>query len=334
MYRILKLTEADKLKESAFDKAQATLPLDNYHSMGIIVSEDEDGEKMYDVISYYDDKLKGIEDSITSNDWSVITDFAHNKLMNGSYVKIVNTVSGKEKVITPSTYQDEFNGEFTIKPEELTEAEEEIEQNIEDTAEAKEDLDSIIDQEQNQDENPAETDDLLDQQLDELREILVDLDLNLYRIADKEDINNPIYIIGKVADNSSDTLMLVDTKPVEDTEDIEKTPLADEITEDSTESDEPTENTESDISDRFDFVTLPLSFAEINKLNPRWGEGLTPNHEDIVEYLMNCLIEKDPKAAEELKDDEDDREVPQDLDNIDNIPAEENDREEDLDNED
>lgn len=216
----------------------------------------------------------------------------------------------------------------------LTEAEDKTLDNIEDTAEAKEDLDSIIDQEQNQDENPAETDDLLDQQLDELREILVDLDLNLYRIADKEDINNPIYIIGKVADNSSDTLMLVDTKPVEDTEDIEKTPLADEITEDSTESDEPTENTESDISDRFDFVTLPLSFAEINKLNPRWGEGLTPNHEDIVEYLMNCLIEKDPKAAEELKDDEDDQEVPQDLDNIDNIPAEENDREEDLDNED
>lgn len=84
---------------------------------------EEDVEKMYDVISYYDDKLKGIEDSITSNDWSVITDFAHNKLMNGSYVKIVNTVSGKEKVITPSTYQDEFNGEFTIKPEGLTEAE-------------------------------------------------------------------------------------------------------------------------------------------------------------------------------------------------------------------
>ena len=89
----------------------------------LIPEEDEDVEKMYDVISYYDDKLKGIEDSITSNDWSVITDFAHNKLMNGSYVKIVNTVSGKEKVITPSTYQDEFNGEFTIKPEGLTEAE-------------------------------------------------------------------------------------------------------------------------------------------------------------------------------------------------------------------
>lgn len=89
----------------------------------LIPEEDEDVEKMYDVISYYDDKLKGIEDSITSNDWSVITDFAHNKLMNGSYVKIVNTVSGKEKVITPSTYQDEFNGEFTIKPEGLTDAE-------------------------------------------------------------------------------------------------------------------------------------------------------------------------------------------------------------------
>lgn len=312
MYRILKLTEADKLKESAFDKAQATLPLDNYHSMGIIVSEDgETVQYMYsNEDSVYESKIEYNEDGNP-----FFKDEDGKKWMISDFMRV--------------NYGESENKKLTEDSDE-----EEIEQNIEDTAEAKEDLDSIIDQEQNQDENPAEIDDLLDQQLDELREILVDLDLNLYRIADKEDINNPIYIIGKVADNSSDTLMLVDTKPVEDTEDIEKTPLADEITEDSTESDEPTENTESDISDRFDFVTLPLSFAEINKLNPRWGEGLTPNHEDIVEYLMNCLIEKDPKAAEELKDDEDDQEVPQDLDNIDNIPAEENDREEDLDNED
>lgn len=303
MYRILKLNESDKLKESAFDKAQATLPLDNYHSMGIIVSEDgETVQYMYsNEDSVYESKIEYDEDGNP-----FFKDEDGEKWMISDFMRVNYGKSENKKLTEDSD-------------------EEEIKQNIEDTAEAKEDLDSIIDQEQNQDENPAETDDLLDQQLDELREILVDLDLNLYRIADKEDINNPIYIIGKVADNSSDTLMLVDTKPVEDTEDIEKTPLADEITEDST---------ESDISDRFDFVTLPLSFAEINKLNPRWGEGLTPNHEDIVEYLMNCLIEKDPKAAEELKDDEDDQEVPQDLDNIDNIPAEENDREEDLDNED
>lgn len=312
MYRILKLNESDKLKESAFDKAQATLPLDNYHSMGIIVSEDgETVQYMYsNEDSVYESKIEYDEDGNP-----FFKDEDGEKWMISDFMGV--------------NYGESENKKLTEDSDE-----EEIKQNIEDTAEAKEDLDNIIDQEQNQDENPAETDDLLDQQLDELREILVDLDLNLYRIADKEDINNPIYIIGKVADNSSDTLMLVDTKPVEDTEDIEKTPLADEITEDSTESDEPTENTESDISDRFDFVTLPLSFAEINKLNPRWGEGLTPNHEDIVEYLMNCLIEKDPKAAEELKDDEDDQEVPQDLDNIDNIPVEENDREEDLDNED
>lgn len=114
----------DKANENFTMKKEDINEEDTFEEL--IPEEDEDVEKMYDVISYYDDKLKGIEDSITSNDWSVITDFAHNKLMNGSYVKIVNTVSGKEKVITPSTYQDEFNGEFTIKPEGLTEAVEEI----------------------------------------------------------------------------------------------------------------------------------------------------------------------------------------------------------------
>lgn len=126
--------DADRMenkRKEILDKARATAKKESMKEdineedtfEELIPKEDEDVEKMYDVISYYDDKLKGIEDSITSNDWSVITDFAHNKLMNGSYVKIVNTVSGKEKVITPSTYQDEFNGEFTIKPEGLTEAE-------------------------------------------------------------------------------------------------------------------------------------------------------------------------------------------------------------------
>lgn len=110
----------DKANENFTMKKEDINEEDTFEEL--IPEEDENVEKMYDVISYYDDKLKGIEDRITSNDWSVITDFAHNKLMSGSYVKIVNTVSGKEKVITPNTYQNVFNGEFTIKPEELTEA--------------------------------------------------------------------------------------------------------------------------------------------------------------------------------------------------------------------
>lgn len=113
----------DKANENFTMKKEDINEEDTFEEL--IPEEDENVEKMYDVISYYDDKLKGIEDRITSNDWSVITDFAHNKLMSGSYVKIVNTVSGKEKVITPNTYQNVFNGEFTIKPEELTEAVEE-----------------------------------------------------------------------------------------------------------------------------------------------------------------------------------------------------------------
>lgn len=82
----------------------------------------EETSNSYTAISYYDDKLKGVEDETSSGDWSVITDFAHDKLMSGSYVKITNTTTGKEKVISPDTYQDDFDGEFVIGIEELDES--------------------------------------------------------------------------------------------------------------------------------------------------------------------------------------------------------------------
>ena len=84
--------------------------------------EDEETSNSYTAISYYDDKLRGVEDETSSSDWSVITDFAHDKLMGGSYVKITNTTTGKEKVISPDTYQDEFDGEFVVGIGELDES--------------------------------------------------------------------------------------------------------------------------------------------------------------------------------------------------------------------
>lgn len=196
----------------------------------------------------------------------------------------------------------------------LNEAEddEEIIDNIEDTEEANEELQDTVADEENQEENPVEEDNLLDNQLNELRDVLVDLDLNLYRIASKEDPNNVIYIIGKVAENSNDVLMLVDNKPEEINNEIElDTPIADdiktdEVLEDDEEVTEPTEEGTTEDENRFDFVVLPKSFDEINKLNPRYGEDLTPDHEAIMDYLMNCLIEVNPEAAEELQNQDED----------------------------
>ena len=201
----------------------------------------------------------------------------------------------------------------------LNEAEddEEIIDNIEDTEEANEELQDTVADEENQEENPVEEDNLLDNQLNELRDVLVDLDLNLYRIASKEDPNNVIYIIGKVAENSNDVLMLVDNKPEEINNEIElDTPIADdiktdEVLEDDEEVTEPTEEDTTEDENRFDFVVLPKSFDEINKLNPRYGEDLTPDHEAIMDYLMNCLIEVNPEAAEELQNQ--DEEAPEEI---------------------
>ena len=75
------------------------------------------------------------------------------------------------------------------------------------------------------------------------------------------------------------------------------------------------------IVDLFDFIVLPKSFDEINKLNPRYGEDITPDHEAIMDYLMNCLIEINPEAAEELQA-EDNEDLPIPTEDIE-IPGEE-----------
>ena len=204
--------------------------------------------------------------------------------------------------------------------EDIEKDKEEAAEQVQDDIDANEELEDVIDSEENQEENPVEEESELDKKLDELREVLVDLDLNLYRIASKEDPNNVIYIIGKVAEETNDTLMLIDTKPQEPMEndiDLEE-PIIDNIEVEESEEDKDEEvevdNTEEEVLEtpeqRFDFVVLPKSFDEINKLNPRYGEDITPDHEAIMDYLMNCLIEINPEAAEEIQADKETEDLP------------------------
>lgn len=208
----------------------------------------------------------------------------------------------------------------------LTEDEEDlekIEDKVEDNIEAQEDLEDTIDSEENQEENPVEEESDLDKQLNELRDILVDLDLNLYQITPKDDLNNSIYIIGKVSDSNNDTLMLVDTKPEEINNEIElEEPIVNNIEEDDN-IENNDEDKKSELEKRFDFVVLPKSFDEINKLNPRYGNDLTPDHDSIIEYLMNCLIEINPEAAEELQKEEPSEEFSEPTEIEDEIEVEE-----------
>lgn len=90
-------------------------------------------------------------------------------------------------------------------------------------------------------------------------------------------------------------------------------------------NEEDEEEHKSELEKRFDFVNLPKSLSEINKLNPRYGDELTPDHDAVMEYLMNCLIEVNPEAAEELQNGEENIEPLEDLpsDDLENINMEE-----------
>lgn len=281
---------------------------------------------------------------------------------DGVFIRSEDLENGKTAIYLNRPLTDEELKKYDIKPEwiqeSLAEADDEEEdlEDVKDNIEAAEELEDTVDSEEDQEENPVEEESILDTQLDELRDILVDLDLNLYRIASKEDPNNVIYIIGKVAEDSNDTLMLIDTKPEEvNSEEIpEEEPVIDDI-----EVDEAIDGTDAQIEDakkdsiekglysedeeeletpeeRFDFIVLPKTFDEINKLNPRYGEELTPDHQAILDYLMNCLIEVNPEAAEELAEKRDDESNQEDLPiNTDDIDVGiDIDREEDLENED
>ena len=365
MYRVLKLNESKKLEESTDiekywdatlideklfkqllkfnfgtdSKGNNYIVLNDNNEIGRFRADsDEEAKK-----KFREEFLKESTSTESASDRYQVREFDGPGAKFGVYdtkeKKFIQ--KGSKKVMTAAC--EDLNN----KSKKLTEAEDDEEEDLEDTQdniEASEDLEDIVDSEEDQEENPVEEESILDNQLDELRDILVDLDLNLYRIASKEDPKDVIYIIGKVSDDTNDTLMLIDTKPEEMNEPEIEEPIIDNIeTDEEIKEDEDAEKIEvkdeeklETPEERFDFVVLPKSFDEINKLNPRYGEDLTPDHEAIVDYLMNCLIEVNPEAAEKLADDKND-ESNQDLPTVpeDGIDVGiDIDREEDLDNED
>lgn len=180
-----------------------------------------------------------------------------------------------------------------------------------------------------QDETTAEEEEesnSLDNQLADLREVLPDLDLNLYQVIDKEDTNKVFYFIGKVAEDSDDLLMLIDNNPSNDIDEPSnidnKLPEDEDVDGEINDLEDDTEIQNQPLEDesneeRFDFIKVPLKYEDFITLNPRYGNDINPDHEAIMEYLMKCLVEENPERAEELSDDnlvseEDNTKVPLD----------------------
>lgn len=160
-----------------------------------------------------------------------------------------------------------------------------------------ESIDQKVDNIQDETSNEGEEDSSeLDNELSELRDILPDIDLNLYQIIRKDNPNDVFYIIGKVADDTNDVLMLTSMEDTEDTED-----------EDNTDD----KNEEKDNEDKiYNFTIIPNNYDDFVKLSPRYGEEQTPDHESIMAYLMKLLLDKDPEKAKEL---ENQPEIPEEM---------------------
>lgn len=250
-------------------------------------------------------------------------------LPDGVYIRCEDLDNGKTAIYTNRPLTAEELKKYDIKDEwiqeshKLTEAsiDDEIQDELEDQSEeeekqediedAKENQEETVDSEEDQEENPIEEESLLDTQLDELRDILIDLDdIRLYKIVSQD--KDEFYILGKVSDNSDDVEMLVDTQPIDF-----------EGKEDSDEEVNP-----EDLKQKFQFVTLPLQFNQIKDMNPKYGEDLEPNHDEIVSYLMNLLVEQNPEAAEEHKEDKVEIKEPEDEESFDEIIPEKEDEDE------
>lgn len=227
----------------------------------------------------------------------------------------------------------------------LIEADEDKEtlENTEDTqdevqkdAENTEELEDVVDEEKTEEDET-----LVDEKLNELREILPDLDLSLYRLV--QDEKNIYYIVGKLDDDGETILMLTEKNPksqedeivddikIEDTDDI-KTKDAEDVIQNEEEIPEAEETLEIkddvDIKDEYEFVPLPYELENVLKLSPIYSnddEAQLPDHDKLVDYLMQQLIEIDPERAEEIKtgkEVEDDIEVQDDTEDYEEIPQE------------
>lgn len=74
---------------------------------------------MYKVESFYGKDLRGLEESESFEDWEEVKDFAHELISHGGYVRITNEYTGKEVVLDPDTYFDNFEGEFPVDQKSL-----------------------------------------------------------------------------------------------------------------------------------------------------------------------------------------------------------------------
>lgn len=76
--------------------------------------------KVYTVSAYYDGDYKGLAANEYFKNWSNVEEFAHEQLMQGSFVRIDNNEDdGKSVKISPDEYQSKFDGEFIYKASDL-----------------------------------------------------------------------------------------------------------------------------------------------------------------------------------------------------------------------
>ena len=257
----------------------------------------------------------------------------------GTFIRSEDLENNKTAIYLNRPLSGEELKKYDIKPEWIQESlveadeekEEEKEEDIEQAEETEEDLEDTVDSEEDQEENPVEEESTLDQQLDEIREVLVDLDLRLYKIMNNEE---EFYIIGRLDPISNQVEMLVDTQPA-DTMNVNIEPDGSETAEKTLKDSEETNLPDKDIeiATRFDYIKLPVKFEQIKDMFPRYGEDLTPDHEAIMEYLMNLLIEQNPRAAKERAEEQEDNdeEIPIDDEIVaqEEIPGEEESEDED-----
>ena len=72
-------------------------------------------DRIYEVTGYLSSSYSGVTDVKNFNDWSKVEEYAHERLMNGDYVEIINNLTGKSIRIDPDTYSQIFDGEFPYK---------------------------------------------------------------------------------------------------------------------------------------------------------------------------------------------------------------------------
>lgn len=89
------------------------------HKLQKVKYVDDYGDNRYEIEAYFGSDFKGLNDSIGTDDWSKVEEFAHEKAMSGLFVEITNSETGKSVRIDPDKYQAEFDGEFPYKSDYL-----------------------------------------------------------------------------------------------------------------------------------------------------------------------------------------------------------------------